>query len=70
MSAIRNGSRVCLIMSMQTKGTVIEVFEKHHKTMMVDGPLSKTMWAKVQLDKPTASEPILLCRIGDLMIDE
>jgi hypothetical protein len=67
MAAIRNGSRVCLIMAMHQRGTVVELFERQHKSMLIDGPLSRTMWARVKLDSPGAGVPVLVCRIGDLM---
>lgn len=70
MAAIRVGTRVCMIMSMHVKGTVIELFEKKHRSVLVDGPLSKTMWAKVQLDNPGLHGPIAECRVGELMSDE
>ena len=70
MAAIRPGMKVCFIMAMQQKGTVIELFERHHRSVMVDGPLSKTTWAKVRLHNADPAGPIIECRLGELMVDE
>lgn len=70
MAAIRTGSKVCLIMAMQQKGTVVEIFERQHRSVMVDGPLSKTVWAKVRLHSADPNGPIIECRLGELMLDE
>lgn len=71
MPSIRAGSKVCMIMSMNVKGTVLEIYEKNHSTMLTAGPLSKSWWAKVQLVKPVAGSPdVIECRLGDLMNDE
>ena len=70
MAAIRPGTKVCFIMAMQQKGTVIELFERHHRSVMVDGPLSKTMWAKVRMHSADPNGPLVECRLGDLMLDD
>jgi hypothetical protein len=70
MAAIRAGAKVCLILAMHQKGTVIEIFERQHKSMMVDGPLSKTMWAKVRMHSADPNGPVIECRLGELMLDE
>lgn len=71
MPSIRAGAKVCMIMSMNVKGTVLEVFEREHKTMLTAGPLTKSWWAKVQVTKKQPGIPdIIECRLGDLMIDD
>ena len=48
---IRQGDRVAPILEMHKVGTVLEIYNKHHKTMLVGGTLSAVRMAKVQLDK-------------------
>lgn len=71
MAAIRAGSKVCLIMQMNVKGIVLSITERPHNTSMVDGPLSKVAWAQVQVTSaPRGTDPVIECRVRDLMIDE
>ncbi len=48
---IRQGDRVAPILEMHKIGTVLEIYNKQHKTMLVGGTLSAVRMAKVQLDK-------------------
>ena len=48
---IRQGDRVAPILEMHKVGTVLEIYNKQHKTMLVGGTLSAVRMAKVQLDK-------------------
>ena len=48
---IRQGDRVAPILEMHKIGTVLEIYNKQHKTMLVRGTLSAVRMAKVQLDK-------------------
>ena len=48
---IRQGDRVSPILEMHKIGTVLEIYNKQHKTMLVGGTLSAVRMAKVQLDK-------------------
>lgn len=57
-------------MAMHQKGTVVELFERRHRSVMVDGPLSKTMWAKVRMHSADPNGPLVECRLGDLMLDD
>ena len=71
MPMIRPGDKVCMILQMNVKGVVLSIAEKQHKTAMVDGPLSNSFYAKVQVTKaPLGTPPIIECRIGDLMVDD
>lgn len=71
MASIRAGSKVCMIMAMNVKGTVLEIFEREHKSMLTAGPLTKSWWAKVQVVKPSPGTPsVIECRLGDLMNDD
>ena len=71
MPSIRAGDKVCFIMSMHMKGTVLEVFERKHKTMMVDGPLAGSLYARVRMSNPRpGTEPVVECRLQELMRDD
>ena len=48
---IRQGDRVAPILEMHKVGTVLEIYNKQHKPMLVGGTLSAVRMAKVQLDK-------------------
>lgn len=70
MPMIRPGDKVCMILQMNVKGIVLAVYEKGHRTAMVDGPLSKTLYAKIQITQaPPGFVPEIECRLGDLMHD-
>ncbi len=70
MASIRQGDRVCMIMQMNVKGVVLSVYERSHKTAMVDGPLSSAWYARVQVTQgPKGIAPEIECRLGDLMHD-
>ena len=73
MSRIKVGDRVCPILAMNMKGTVVEIYERHHKTMMIGGTLSGATYAKVQYDKTSSldNNPMIgEYRLNDLMKDE
>lgn len=70
MASIRPGDKVCMIMQMNVKGVVLAVYERSHKTAMVDGPLSNSWYARVQVTSgPKGISPEIECRLGDLMHD-
>ena len=70
MASIRAGDKVCMIIQMNVKGVVLSVFERSHKTAMVDGPLSGAFYARVQVTSgPPGISPEIECRLGDLMHD-
>jgi len=71
MSVFRIGDRVCPILSMHMKGTVVDVYTKKHTTMLVDGPLTALTYVKVQMDpRPNHDSHVVEYRLGDLMKDE
>jgi hypothetical protein len=71
MPSIRTGDKVCFIMNMSMKGTVVETYERRHNTMMVDGPLSTSIYARVRLTNPRPGvDPLIECRLQDLMRDD
>ena len=65
MSQIRVGDRVAPILAMHMTGRVLAMEVKSHRTMMVDGPLDRTTYVKVQHDNQAS--PVLTYRIGELM---
>lgn len=70
MPMIRSGDKVCMILQMNVKGVVLAVYEKSHRTSMVDGPLSKTLYVRMQVTQaPPGVAPEIECRLCDLMHD-
>ena len=70
MPMIRPGDKVCMILQMNVKGVVLSIVEKSHNTAMVDGPLSKTPYARLQLTHaPIGMPPEIECRLSELMHD-
>lgn len=60
-----------MILQMNVKGVVLSVIEKQHKTAMVDGPLSNSFYATIQVtNAPPGTPHVIECRLGDLMIDD
>lgn len=70
MPMIRPGDKVCMILQMNVKGVVLSIVEKTHNTAMVDGPLSKTAYARIQVTSgPAKIPPVIECRLSELMHD-
>jgi hypothetical protein len=70
MPMIRPGDKVCMILQMNVKGVVLSITEKTHNTAMVDGPLSKTSYARIQVSSgPSGIPPVIECRLSELMHD-
>lgn len=52
---IRVGDRVCPILAMHMKGTVVEIVTRPHKQMLVGGSLSSMTYVRVSHDKQISS---------------
>lgn len=64
MRQIRVGDRVCPIMAMHLKCTVLSIEVRKHRTMMVGGTMESTPYVTVKVDGQEAPS---VYRMGDLV---